>query len=89
VLTSSATGQERQELANQNPAKAKTDKEYFLEGRSLAIKKHYEDAVQNFQRAIAINSKNEHYFDNLGFCLDQLRRYDEAIEAFTDFIWSS
>jgi tetratricopeptide (TPR) repeat protein len=82
AFTSSATGQEHQELANQNPAKAKTDKEYFLAGRSLAIKEQYEDAVQNFQRAIAINSKNKDYFDNLGFCLNRLRHYDEAIEAF-------
>ena len=78
----SAAGKQPQELANENSAKAKTDKEYFLAGRSLAIKKQYEDAVQNFQRAIAINSKNRHYFDNLGFCLKQLHRDDEAIEAF-------
>ena len=83
VRTSSAAGQEHQELANQNPAKAKTEKEYFLEGRSLAVKKQYEDAVQRFQRAIAINPKNRQYFDNLGFCLSRLRRNDEAIEAFT------
>ena len=82
VFSLSATGQEHQELPNENSAKPKTDKEYFLAGRSLAIKKQYEDAVRNFQSAIAINSKNKHYFDNLGFCLTRLRHYDEAIEAF-------
>lgn len=61
--------------------KSEGDGDHYVAGRSLAREKHYEDAAREFQRAISINSKKALYYDNLGFCLKELRQYDEAIDT--------
>ena len=56
------------------PAESKSDKEHYEVGRSLEEQGRYEDAAREFQRAISINSKNTIYYDDLAFCLEELRR---------------
>jgi tetratricopeptide (TPR) repeat protein len=86
ALASFASGQENRPQVGKNSVQPKTDKEYFMAGHSLMLKKQYEDAVANFQRAIEINPKKKVSYDNLGFCLNQLHRHGEAIAALNQAI---
>ncbi len=86
LLASLALAQEERVPAKESATPRKTDKEYFLEGRSLEEKKNYQGAVENFEHAIAINPKEKRYYDNLGFSLAQIYQYDEAIAAFNKAI---
>ena len=62
-------------------AKLAPDQEHFDAGRGLMNKERYEDAVREFQAALAINPKNSRTYDNLGFCFRKLHKYGEAIDA--------
>lgn len=57
------------------------DKEHFQAGRRLVDQQRYEEAIREFQEAIAINPRNSHTYDNLGFCLRKVHKYDQAAEA--------
>ena len=72
---------ERQRNAGPLPVESKSDNEHYEAGRSLEEQGRYEDAVREFQKISAQLNKTR-YYDDLGFCLEELRRYDEAIAVF-------
>jgi tetratricopeptide (TPR) repeat protein/membrane protease YdiL (CAAX protease family) len=57
------------------------DKEHFRTGCSLEDQQRYEEAVREFQTAIAINPRDSRFYDNLGFCLRKLQKLDAAAKA--------
>jgi tetratricopeptide (TPR) repeat protein len=81
LIGSVSLAQEAKQLSGEKSADAKRESDLFMAGRSAAKEQRYDDAVREFQAAIAINSKNKLYYDNLGYCMNKLRRYDKAIEA--------
>jgi len=46
----------------------------------------YEEALEVFNKAIEINSNDEHAFSRKGDVLEDLGRYKEALEAFNKAI---
>lgn len=57
------------------------DREHFQAGRRLVEQQRYEEAIREFQAAVAIDPKNSYGYDNLGFCFRKLHNYDQAAEA--------
>ncbi len=72
---------EPQRDASPVPAESTSDKEHYEAGRSLEEQGQYEDAVREFQK-ISPQLKKTLYYDDLGWCLEKVRRYDEAIGVF-------
>lgn len=56
-------------------------KEHFQAGRRLVEQQRYDEAVREFQTALASNPKDTHLYDNLGFCFRKLHKYDAAARA--------
>src|ERR1044071_5237239 len=56
------------------PAGDRPDQVHFNAGNSLEKQQRYEEAVYEFQAAIAANPNDGRSYDNLGFCLRELRR---------------
>ncbi len=48
----------------------------------LSQSRLYEDALRELDLAISANSNKPAYYDLRGYCLESLKRYDEAIQAF-------
>jgi membrane protease YdiL (CAAX protease family)/Flp pilus assembly protein TadD len=62
--------------------RSKGGSEHYLTARSLAQAGLYQDAVHEVNLAISINPKGRSYYDLVGYCLESLRHYDAAIQAF-------
>ena len=67
------------------PTGSKGDKEHYEVGRSLEEQGQYEDAVREFQKISGQLTKTL-YYNDLGFCLEELRRYDQAIVVFSQVL---
>jgi len=57
----------------------KQEEGYFIAGKNYYNRGDYVKAVENFNNAIAYNSKNGEYYNWLGDALYKLEKYDEAI----------
>ncbi len=76
---------EPQRDASTVPVESKGDREHYEAGRSLEAQGRYKDAVREFQK-ISDQLKKSRYYDDLAFCLEELRRYDEAISVFSQVL---
>ena len=63
---------------------SKMDKAYarFNRGCCHCMLQHWEAAVQDFTKALAIDPSNTHFRYNHAFANRQLGRFDGAVEAF-------
>jgi membrane protease YdiL (CAAX protease family)/Flp pilus assembly protein TadD len=71
--------------ADRRPAestRSKPDTEHYSLAKVLARAGLYEDALREVNLAISIDSRKGNYYDLLGYCLEALRRHDDAIRAF-------
>ncbi|MFA4986341.1 MAG: tetratricopeptide repeat protein [Candidatus Brocadiia bacterium] len=61
-------------------------KEYFpalfLLGKAQVMKGNYEEAIGNFEKALAVNPKDPEMLRNLGFCYFKLSRWGESRRIF-------
>lgn len=78
-------GNESQRGTSAVTAESKSDKEHYEAGRSFEEQRQYEDAVCEF-RTISAQLQKTRYYNDLGFCLENLRRYDDAIEIFSQVV---
>ncbi len=44
--------------------------------------KQFDDAIIIYQKCITINSDHEDAYLNMGVCLDELGRYEEAVKSY-------
>ncbi len=61
---------------------ALNDSELFDAGYSLGNLKRYEEAIQAYDRVLAIDPNNSSAWNNKGCALNSLDRYEEAIQAY-------
>ena len=91
TLCASVTAQEHKAAdepqggASALTAESKSDKHHYDAGRSFEEQGRYEGAVREFQK-ISAQLEKTHYYDDLAFCLEELRRYDEAIKVFSQVL---
>ena len=55
---------------------------YYSRGRCYWRLKKYEEAIDNFDKAIDLNPNDDRYFYIRGLCYDELKKYEEAIDNF-------
>jgi tetratricopeptide (TPR) repeat protein/serine/threonine protein kinase len=59
----------------------KIDRIYWLKGRVAAENKHFEQALECYEKAIELNEKQWYYFRDIAYVYEQIRNPDEAIKA--------
>src|SRR5713226_5501731 len=59
---------------------------YILWGNVLSEQRHYDEAIQRYEQAIALDPKNAAPYNNWGNVLSEQRHYDEAIQRYEQAI---
>lgn len=63
-------------------ANGQTARSYFMQGTDLNNQGRYEEALENFNKAIEIDSNYSAAFNNRGFSKDKLMDFEGAIQDF-------
>lgn len=65
--------------------KDKTDPDtYFIKGMTLNYMGQFEKAIESFNKAIELNSKNSNYYSGLGDSYVSQKKYDQALSAYIE-----
>jgi Tetratricopeptide repeat. len=67
-------------MAEPNPTDAKT---YYMKGNELFEKEDYENAIENYNKALLLNPAFSECYFNKGLCYYNLKDFDKAIEEYT------
>ncbi len=86
VQTPSSTPEEKKNVTPKASEKNMSAVDYYTKGNDLGLKKKYNAAIKEFDKAIALDPKNPTYFASRGHAHYYRRNYKEAIQDYTDAI---
>jgi tetratricopeptide (TPR) repeat protein len=68
------------ELKSKIPPDQYNEKAFFILGEYYSLKQDYKKAIECYDKAIALNNRNQETFLRKGICLSRLQRVEEALK---------
>ena len=66
-----------------------TAKEWYDKGIKLMDDESYTEAITAFEKASALDPKDEDAFYKAGWCYNDIRKYDKAVPFHSLYVWKN